>query len=105
MVIFSRCAGLQDIMTTQDPDKHPCLYWAKGVLSGEFTKTRGDKLFGHFLSAMVVLKKKEKRGKGRQNFIHAPEIVEIAHIAAMMSPRCYSFLREFFPMPEIRTLQ
>ncbi|KIY68996.1 hypothetical protein CYLTODRAFT_350392, partial [Cylindrobasidium torrendii FP15055 ss-10] len=54
---------------------------------------------------MFVRQDREERGRGLRHFAYAPDVFKFAHIAAMMSPRCYKFISKFIPLPTIRTLQ
>ena len=76
--------------------------YVRGVLSGEY---KGDDLFASILQAMVLKRDKEERGVGMQNFKHAPDLVEFAHIIHTHSPKAYDFLKGHLPLPDPRTLK
>jgi hypothetical protein len=54
---------------------------------------------------MVTKHDKEERGVGLQNFTYAPAWEEICHITRIHSPRAYSALKEYLPMPSERNLR
>ena len=76
--------------------------YAKGILKGKYA---GNDMFGSLLQAVVIKNDKERRGVGMQNFKYTPDLIELAHIISTHSASAYEALREFLPMPTIRTIQ
>ena len=54
---------------------------------------------------MVNIQDRDERGVGLQNFSHAPELDEFAHMCAITSPEAYRMLRREFPLRTIRGFQ
>ena len=54
---------------------------------------------------MIIKDEKEHRGVGMQNFVYHPDIVEFAHIIQTHSTRAYNAIKEFLPLPSVRSLQ
>jgi hypothetical protein len=76
--------------------------YAIAVLEGKF---KDRKVFTQLVDAMVNVQDREDRGVGLQNFSHAPELDEFAHMCAIISPEVYRMLRREFPLRTIRGLQ
>lgn len=54
---------------------------------------------------MVTKHDREERGVGFQNFMYAPAWEEMSHLLRIHSPRAYRALKEYFPMPDERTIR
>lgn len=54
---------------------------------------------------MVTKHDREERGVGLQNFTYAPAWEEMSHLLQIHSPRAYRALKEYFPMPDERTIR
>jgi len=76
--------------------------YAIAVLNGKF---KDRKVFTQLVDAMVNMQDREERGVGLQNFSHAPELDEFAHMCAITSPEAYHMLRREFPLRTIRGFQ
>ncbi|THH05194.1 hypothetical protein EW146_g9969 [Bondarzewia mesenterica] len=100
---WSRATGLKPLIEAYKKNPaEPCLVFVKGVLQGDFASER---VFLGLMEALVQKKDKELRGVGMQGFKYAPDVVEMAHIINIHSPRAYQAIRNAFPFPEKRTLQ
>ena len=76
--------------------------YALAVLNGKF---KDRKVFTQLVDAMVNVQDREERGVGLQNFTHAPELDEFAHMCAIISPEVYRMLCREFPLRTIRSFQ
>jgi hypothetical protein len=80
----------------------PLMKYVRGVLGGKY---RGDDLFASILQAVVLKHDKEERGVGMQNFRYTPELMEFSYIIQAHSPKAYEFLKQYLPMPNLRTIK
>lgn len=78
------------------------MVYTKGVLSGKY---KGNEMFGGLLHTLIIKSNKEQQGVGMQNFTYRANIVEFAHIIQTHSTRAYNTIKEFLPLPTVRTLQ
>jgi hypothetical protein len=74
------------------------------------TKTlKGDlknaDMFLGLVEAMATKDDKISRGKGLQNFVRPPALVDFCHAALISSPQTYRLLGKHFPLPSERNLR
>ncbi|KAG7095522.1 hypothetical protein E1B28_006260 [Marasmius oreades] len=103
--IYARAKGLEKLIQSENSSTTVCAIYVTEVLEGKHSGNRGDEFFGSLLQAMLVKRSKAERGVGLQNFRHAPDLIQIAHMVQMHSTVAYQFLREYMPLPTVRALQ
>ena len=72
-----------------------------GALSGKYS----NNVFNGLLQAMVSKHDREERGVGLQNFSYTPAWEELCHIIRIQSPRAYTSLKDYLPMPSERSFR
>lgn len=45
-------------------------------------------------TALLELRKREDRGKGKQNFTYGPALLEFANVALLISPQLYRIIKQ-----------
>ncbi|KAK7045865.1 Methionine--tRNA ligase, mitochondrial [Paramarasmius palmivorus] len=102
--LYLKVRGLKGLFDQLEENRSsPILQYVDHVLSKK-QRTGGGELFLGLLEGMALKKKRMDDGKGMQNFQHAPNVREFAHIIAMHSPAAYKFLEEVLPLPHVRTI-
>ncbi|KAF8167513.1 hypothetical protein B0H34DRAFT_854442 [Crassisporium funariophilum] len=99
--IFARTIGVREIVEDENATSSPFVRYAQGALSGKYN----NEVFNGLVQAMVTKHEREERGVGLQNFQYAPAWEEMSHLLRIHSPRAYCALKEYFPMPDERTIR
>ncbi|KAK1226504.1 Methionine--tRNA ligase, mitochondrial [Marasmius sp. AFHP31] len=103
--LLARVKGLETLVNSENSTTTACALYTAEVLEGKHKGSQPDMFFGSLLQVMVVKRNKVDKGVGMQNFQYAPDIIQLAHIIQMHSTVAYEFLREYLPLPTVRSLR